>query len=104
MKKYYKLREELYVEVNGEKVFASELVDSYYVGGIDHSTAYSARVDDKVTLKDIRDGDGTVLFKSATLGKEADNEHVFAVDCGHSAATNMSGELKELVYSIIDKK
>lgn len=103
LEKYYRLREDLYVDVNGEKVFASELVDSYYVGGINHSTAYSAYYDDKLSLIDTRDGDGTVLFYSATLGKEADGEHVFAVDCGHSAATDLEGELQRIVFSIIDK-
>ena len=102
--KYQELRDSLYVIDNGEKIFASELVDSYYIGGIEHYTAYGADYNKNYSMRYVPDGDGTVLYRSATLGKDPDGEHVFAVDCSHGIATSLSGECADIVFSIIEKK
>lgn len=71
-------REGLYVTKGADRVFAADLVDSYYIAGTGVDTAlgvvYTA---DGMTDVYGSEGDGTVPFVSATRGQAVDNQHIF---------------------------
>ena len=72
-------RDGFYVQKGSERIFAADLVDTYYIAGTQVSTVQGVSYTEQ-GMTDIygNDGDGTVSFLSATRGKPVDNEHVFA--------------------------
>ena len=73
-------REGFYVAKHQGKVFSCDLVDTYYVAGVDVTTELAIVVDgEERTTHSASAGDGTVPLLSATRGKAADGEHVFLV-------------------------
>lgn len=81
MAEWQQYRDGFYVQKKGEKIFACDLVDSYYIAGKGVSTIQGVSYTDSGMVEHYsQDGDGTVSFLSATRGLAPDNEHVFVVD------------------------
>lgn len=73
-------RDGFYVDKPEGKVFACDLVDTYYVAGNDSATETAIVVEgDKRYSTTSPYGDGVVPLLSATRGKPLDNQHVFYV-------------------------
>jgi len=97
-------RDGFYVDRPEGKVFACDLVDTYYIVGVDSSTELSINVEgEKRTAFSASAGDGTVPLLSATRGKPEDNVHVFYVSHEQHIpmGTHWDGGQREATLSII---
>lgn len=97
-------RNSLYATTKEGKVFAADLVDTYYIAGNDVGTV-SGLVFDGDTIRTVSTslGDGTVPLASATRGRAEDDEHVFYVDgVAHiPLGCWWQGELVEILTKIL---
>ena len=97
-------RDGMYVAKPQGRVFACDLVDTYYVVGNNVSTEVSMSVNGEVRKSGASyAGDGTVPLLSATRGLSVEDSHVFAVD-GEThipMGTYWAGGQRAAVLSII---
>jgi pimeloyl-ACP methyl ester carboxylesterase len=78
---WQQFRAGFYVDKPEGKVFACDLVDTYYVAGVGVGTELSLNVEgESRTAYSAKDGDGTVPLMSATRGISAESDHVYVVE------------------------
>lgn len=74
-------RDGFYVDKPEGKTFSCDLVDTYYLVGVGHSTTTALVVEGERRVgQDTRNGDGTVPTLSATRGRSLADDHVYAVE------------------------
>lgn len=99
-------RDGFYVDKPEGKVFACDLVDTYYVAGTGTTTELGMTITAQSrTAVSGSMGDGTVPLLSATRGLNADNDHVFLVD-GEThipMGTHWDGGQMQAVMQIIER-
>lgn len=97
-------RDSLYADTAEGKIFAADLVDTYYVAGNNVATTNGLAITDSgvesiITMA----GDGVVSLLSATRGKAEDGDHVFYLDGWVHVPLGCywDGELVEVLTQII---
>lgn len=93
-------QESFYVEVDGKKYHASELVHTIYFAGINCNTSSGLVITNNEFINTITNnlGDGTVPLYSATLGRKPedyDNIHTYSGKGHYDVGMSYEGQLKE---------
>lgn len=96
----------MFVEVDGQRVHVTTLVDTFYFAGTEVQTVDTVYINNGVMTDSVNNylGDGTVPLYSAIIGKSVTDENVLVIptythfDCG----CKLEGEMLTKTYQFVD--